>query len=62
MSMMVIEELLPYVRAELQASGLWDSAYDEEKKQWFADTVNLIRTRLPATLRGFFNYWPALFF
>ncbi|MCX5898911.1 MAG: glutamate--tRNA ligase, partial [Proteobacteria bacterium] len=46
MSMMTIEELLPYVRAELQASGLWDDAYDEEKKQWFVDTVNLIRTRL----------------
>jgi len=52
MSMMAIEELLPYVRAELQAAGLWDAAYDEEKKQWFADTVNLIRTRLH-TLKDF---------
>jgi len=40
------------VRAELQASGLWDDAYDEEKKQWFANTVNLIRTRLH-TLKDF---------
>ena len=52
MSMMAIEELLPYVRAELQASGLWDDAYDREKKQWFADTVDLIRTRLH-TLKDF---------
>jgi glutamyl-tRNA synthetase len=52
MSMMAIEELLPYVRSELQASGLWDDAYDKEKKQWFADTVNLIRTRLH-TLKDF---------
>ena len=52
MSMMAVEELLPYVRVELITSGLWDDAYDGVKKQWFADTVNLIRTRLH-TLKNF---------
>jgi glutamyl-tRNA synthetase len=52
MSMMDISELLPDVRAELQSSGLWDDAYEGDKKQWFADTVNLIRTRLH-TLKDF---------
>jgi glutamyl-tRNA synthetase len=38
------------VRAELQRSGLWQDAYDAEKKQWFRDTVDLIRTRLHTIL------------
>ena len=45
-SMLDMDELLPYVRAELQRSGLWQDAFDAEKKQWFRDTVELIRTRL----------------
>jgi glutamyl-tRNA synthetase len=45
-SMLDIEELLPFVRAELQRSGLWQDAYDAEKKQWLKETVELIRTRL----------------
>jgi glutamyl-tRNA synthetase len=45
-SMLDMEELLPYVQAELESSGLWQDAYGNEKKQWFSDTVALIRTRL----------------
>jgi len=45
-SMLDMEELLPYVRAELESSGLWQDAFANEKKQWFSDTVALIRTRL----------------
>ena len=45
-SMLDMDELLPVVRAELERSGLWQDAYDAEKKQWFRDTVELIRTRL----------------
>jgi glutamyl-tRNA synthetase len=52
MSMMDIEELLPYVKSELKEAGLWDAAYDGERKEWFAQTVNLIRTRLH-TLKDF---------
>jgi glutamyl-tRNA synthetase len=50
--MMNIEELLPYVKNELTEAGLWDAAFDGEKKEWFAQTVNLIRTRLH-TLKDF---------
>jgi glutamyl-tRNA synthetase len=52
MSMMDIEELLPYVKSELTEAGLWDAAFDGERKEWFAQTVNLIRTRLH-TLKDF---------
>jgi glutamyl-tRNA synthetase len=46
MSMMPLGELIPYVRDELKASGLWDEAYAGQKKQWFESVVELIRTRL----------------
>ncbi len=52
LSMMSFEELMPYVRKELEESNLWDAAYEGEKKQWFEETVNLIRTRLH-TLKDF---------
>jgi glutamyl-tRNA synthetase len=44
-----IEELLPYVQAEMEAAGLWDPAYSGEKKSWFAATVDLIRSRYHTT-------------
>jgi len=44
-----IEELLPYVQAELRAAGLWDPAFGGEKKSWFASTVDLIRSRYHTT-------------
>ena len=46
MSMMALDELIPYVRDELKLSGLWNDAYDGEKKAWFESVVDLIRTRL----------------
>ncbi len=51
-SMMNIEELLPYVKQELSAAGLWDAAFEGERKEWFKNTVNLIRTRFH-TLKDF---------
>jgi glutamyl-tRNA synthetase len=42
---MEVEELLPYVQAEMEAAGLWDPAFESEKKAWFASTVDLIRSR-----------------
>jgi glutamyl-tRNA synthetase len=45
-SMLSLDELIPYVREELQAEGLWDNIFDHEKKSWFENTINLIRTRL----------------
>jgi glutamyl-tRNA synthetase len=46
MSMMALDELLPYVREELKTSGLWQDAYDGDKREWFRSVVELIRTRL----------------
>ncbi len=45
-SMLRLDEIIPYVREELQAVGLWDSAYDNEKKLWFDTIIELIRTRV----------------
>ena len=42
---MEVEELLPYVQAEMEAAGLWNAAFESEKKAWFASTVDLIRSR-----------------
>jgi glutamyl-tRNA synthetase len=44
-----VEELLPYVQAEMQAAGLWNPAFSAEKKSWFASTVDLIRSRYHTT-------------
>ncbi len=52
LSMMDIDELLPYVREELKSSGLWRESYDGELREWFRSTVELIRTRLH-TLKDF---------
>ena len=46
---MAVEELLPYVQAEMEAAGLWDPALGVEKKSWFASTVDLIRSRYHTT-------------
>jgi glutamyl-tRNA synthetase len=46
LSMLSLDELIPYVREELKSEGLWDDAFDKEKKTWFENTIDLIRTRL----------------
>jgi glutamyl-tRNA synthetase len=40
-----VEEILPEVKKELENAGLWNGAYEEEKKEWFFHTVDLIRSR-----------------
>jgi len=47
-----VEELLPSVRAELQSAGIWNDVWDGEGKEWFAATVDLIRSRFH-TLKDF---------
>ncbi len=42
---MPVADLLPLVKSELLASGLWDGAYEGENKEWFINTVDLIRSR-----------------
>jgi glutamyl-tRNA synthetase len=47
-----IEEIAALAKAELEAAGIWDAAYDGEKRDWYLKTVDLIRTRFH-TLKDF---------
>jgi len=49
---MPLDELLPMVKAELRANKLWREEYDDEDREWFAKTVDLIRQRF-FTLKDF---------
>lgn len=49
---MPIEDLLPLVKPELQSAKLWREEYDEDEKEWFENTINLIRQRF-FTLKDF---------
>ncbi len=40
-----IEEIADYVKVEFEKEGLWDPAYEDEKKEWFLATLDLIRSR-----------------
>ncbi len=42
---MAIGELIPLVKEQLVAAGLWDEFFEQEKKEWFAQTIDLIRSR-----------------
>jgi glutamyl-tRNA synthetase len=54
------EELLPLVRAELEASGLWREEYGGDRREWFARAVDLIRERF-YTLKDFSGQGRAYF-
>jgi glutamyl-tRNA synthetase len=54
------EELLPLVRAELVAAGLWREEYDGDRREWFARAVDLIRERF-YTLKDFSGQGRAYF-
>ncbi|MFN2509902.1 MAG: glutamate--tRNA ligase [Pyrinomonadaceae bacterium] len=49
---MSLEELLPMVKAELRANKLWREEYEDDDREWFAKTVDLIRQRFH-TLKDF---------
>jgi len=57
---MPLEELLPHVERDLDAAGLWQARFGQERREWFAKTVDLIRTRY-ATLRDFSRLGAAYF-
>ncbi|MGI9538109.1 MAG: glutamate--tRNA ligase, partial [Desulfocapsaceae bacterium] len=40
-----IEELAPQVKDVLIARNLWQDDYDHDRRQWFLDTIDLIRSR-----------------
>ena len=44
-----IEEIEPYVRAELEKAGIWDPDFQETKHDWFLRTIDLIRSRYHVT-------------
>ncbi len=55
-----IEEIASYVKQEFLREGLWNPAYEGEKRKWFLDTLNLIRTRYH-TLKDFAKLGRAYF-
>ncbi|HEV2799972.1 MAG TPA: glutamate--tRNA ligase [Pyrinomonadaceae bacterium] len=55
-----LADLLPLVRAELEAAGLWRAEFDGERREWFARTVDLIRERF-YTLKDFSGQGRAYF-
>jgi glutamyl-tRNA synthetase len=57
---MPLDELLPMVRAELRANKLWREEYDDEDREWFSKTVDLIRQRY-FTLKDFSSQGRAYF-
>lgn len=42
---MPIEELLPFVREELENEGLWRASYEGADREWLLKTIDLIRAR-----------------
>jgi glutamyl-tRNA synthetase len=55
-----IEDLLPYVEAQLKRAGLWEGSQASRDHAWFARTVDLIRLR--TRLLGDFTTWARAFF
>ena len=57
---MPIEEIGAMVRKELEDEGIWDDAYDNDKKDWYLSTLDLIRDRF-FTLKDFTSQGRAYF-
>jgi len=55
-----IEDLLPAIEGELRRLGLWQAAWESEKREWLARTVDLIRPR--TRLLPDFSTWARAFF
>jgi glutamyl-tRNA synthetase len=55
-----VEELLPYVEAELRRAGLWDGSQASRDGAWFARAIDLIRPR--TRLLTDFTGWARAFF
>jgi glutamyl-tRNA synthetase len=49
---MPLGELLPLVKAELKSSKLWRDEYEDEDREWYEETIELIRHRF-FTLKDF---------
>jgi len=44
-----VDQIEPYARAELEKAGIWDPAYENTRRKWFLDTIELIRSRFHVT-------------
>jgi glutamyl-tRNA synthetase len=55
-----IDELLPAIEGELKRSGLWRDPWANSEREWFAHTVDLLRTR--TRLLPDFSTWARAFF
>ena len=44
-----VEEIEPYVRVELEKAGIWNPEYEGEKRRWYLNTLELIRSRFHVT-------------
>jgi glutamyl-tRNA synthetase len=55
-----VEDLLPYVEAELKRARLWEGSRASQDRAWFARAVDLIRPR--TRLLGDFTVWARGFF
>jgi glutamyl-tRNA synthetase len=55
-----VEELLPYVQAELKRVGIWQDLWASTDRAWFAHAVDLIRPR--TRLITDFSGWARAFF
>ncbi len=45
-----VEMILPAVREQMEKTGIWDPVWEKEKRQWFLNTVDLIRARFHTTV------------
>ncbi len=57
---MPIEDLIPYVEDQLKQAGIWSDDLLGQRKEWFADTLDLIRGRFHL-LTDFVGYGRAYF-
>jgi glutamyl-tRNA synthetase len=57
---MNLQELLPFVKTELKSSKLWRDEYEDDDREWFEKTVDLIRERF-FTLKDFSTQGRAYF-
>lgn len=57
---MPLEDLLPLVKDELKSAKLWREEYEDEDKEWFENTIDLIRQRF-FTLKDFSGQGRAFF-
>jgi len=57
---MPLTELIPMIKAELRSEKLWREEYDEDEREWFEKTIDLIRQRF-FTLKDFSSQGRAYF-